>query len=50
MVVEGLVGKPFCSPKLVCDACPLNLGEWGLEDCAITYLAKRLEQLKEGDD
>lgn len=44
-MVEELTSKPFCADNLVCDKCPLGNIE-GLNDCAIVYLARRLNELK----
>jgi len=44
-VVKELTSKPFCAPNLVCDQCPFGCIE-GLNDCALVYLSKRLEEIR----
>ena len=48
-MVEELTSKPFCANNLVCGNCPFGCIE-GLNDCALVYLTKRLEEIEKVDE
>lgn len=46
--VKELTSKPFCAKNLVCDDCPFGCIE-GLNDCALVYLTRRLQEIEKGE-